>query len=535
MRKAVVIVVVLLVALGPGASAYAQRRASRSRGSVSAANRGSVSRSGNSASWQGRGGSASGSGSASRTESGATGSRQTQTQSGASREVSRDVDQENRSVDTSRSVTTAGGETASRESTTSAEDGRLSREGSASTSTGREAEGQAVAGRNAFGQPTVAGSVSAESGDYAAAARRNPGGGYTTAAAGPYGGRVTTTLPSGYRTTTYHGRNYYAYGGAYYRPYTYRGVHYYYPVPTPYYVYYDDPPVGAIIILVVGVTYLMSQDGSYSKKTTTSDGQVAYQSVPAPEGAQIDVLPAERVLVSVSGTTYYLYANTFYRRVAQGAQEQFVVVTPPAGAVFVAAMPADFEVVQLNSMYFLADGNHYVPYLSADGNEMYVLVDPPPAQTPPTTEARPGAQAQATEPAETSVDAPAPAIRTVAQTLTVPSGTLILVRLQAEVSAQTAQVGDRFQGFLAYDLAADGRMIAAKGARVYGVVAAVDQGGKSLSVTLTDVRAGDQVVAIETQPLTVAGDPAVIPAQTLETFTVAVSFDIQLLTNVTVR
>ena len=78
-------------------------------------------------------------------------------------------------------------------------------------------------------------------------------------------------------------------------------------------------------------------------------------------------------------------------------------------------------------------------------------------------------------------------------------------------------------------------MIAAKGARVYGVVAAVDQGGKSLSVTLTDVRAGDQVVAIETQPLAVAGDPAVIPAQTLETFTVAVSFDIQLLTNVAVR
>ena len=29
--------------------------------------------------------------------------------------------------------------------------------------------------------------------------------------------------------------------------------------------------------------------------------------------------------------------------------------------------------------YFLADGNYYVPYLSAEGNEMSVLVDPPPA------------------------------------------------------------------------------------------------------------------------------------------------------------
>ena len=35
---------------------------------------------------------------------------------------------------------------------------------------------------------------------------------------------------------------YYSYGGAYYRPYTYRGVPYYYPVPAPYYAYYDSPP-----------------------------------------------------------------------------------------------------------------------------------------------------------------------------------------------------------------------------------------------------------------------------------------------------
>ena len=109
--------------------------------------------------------------------------------------------------------------------------------------------------------------------------------------AGPYGGRVTTTLPSGYRTATYYGRPYYTYGGAYYRPYTYGGVHYYYPVPPLYYSYYSYPPPGATMLMIAGVKYLMSQDGSYSKQTTTSDGKTADQSVPAPQGATIATLP----------------------------------------------------------------------------------------------------------------------------------------------------------------------------------------------------------------------------------------------------
>ncbi|MCK7583435.1 MAG: hypothetical protein MZV65_53155 [Chromatiales bacterium] len=41
--------------------------------------------------------------------------------------------------------------------------------------------------------------------------------------------------------------------GVYYRPYTYHGVHHYYPVPVPYYAYYPAPPVGAIIVMVAGI------------------------------------------------------------------------------------------------------------------------------------------------------------------------------------------------------------------------------------------------------------------------------------------
>ena len=579
MKKTIAFVAVFLVLLSPLEPLFAQTR--RTRGSVSGASRGSYSRSGNSASWQSAGGRASGSGSATRTSSGATGSRQTTTQSGASREVSREVNTEDKTVERSSTATTAQGETATRERTTEAQGGYATVEGSASTSTGREAEGQAVAGRTVYGQPAVAGSVNTKySGSYAGAAKKNPYGGYTAAVAGPYGGKVTTTLPSGYRVTSYHGRSYYAYGGAYYRPYTYHGVHYYYPVPPPYYSYYYQPPVGAMIVMLAGVMYLMSQDGSYSKKTTDSEGKTAYQSVPAPQGAQVKTLPASRALVTISGTTFYLYSNTFYRRVVQGTQEQFVVVSPPAGVVFVQALPPDFEVVQLNTMYFAAGGHYYLPYLSADGNELYVLVDTPP---------QPQAAAPAPTPVAAPVPEPAPPIRTVAETLTVPTGTLVLVRLQKEVSSETAKVGDRFQAFLDQDIAANGRMIVAKGARVYGVVTEIDQGSKMkgkalLSVALTDLQVGDQVVSIKTQSLQVKGekssggkklaggailgasigaiagggegaaigaavgagaggaaaaagsvDPAVIPAQKLEAFTVAVPFQVHVMTNVAVR
>ena len=343
------------------------------------------------------------------TGSGATATRQGQTQSGATRSTTRDVDAQNRQVDKSTTTTNAWGQSATRSREVEGHGGYATIEGSARTSTGRSASGEGVAGRTYYGQPAVAGTVNTKyNGTYSAAAARTPYGGWNTAAAGPYGGRVTTTLPSGYRTATYYGRPYYTYGGAYYRPYTYSGVHYYYPVPPPYYSYYSYPPPGATILIIAGVTYLVSQDGSYCKQTTTSDGKTAYQAVPAPQGAAMAVLPATRVLVSVGGSTYYLSANAFYRRVMNGAQESFVVVTAPAGTVFVAALPADFEVVQLNTMYFKAGGRYYVPYLSPDGAEMYVMVDAPPT---PSTAAAPAAPVTAPVPAAAKAPVAAPAPR----------------------------------------------------------------------------------------------------------------------------
>ena len=71
------------------------------------------------------------------------------------------------------------------------------------------------------------------------------------------------------------------------------------------------------MLIVAGMTYLVSQDGSYSSRRRAAAGPIVYQSVPAPEGAQLQTLPAERVLVTVAGTTYYVYSNTFYRRVVR--------------------------------------------------------------------------------------------------------------------------------------------------------------------------------------------------------------------------
>jgi hypothetical protein len=535
-RRITAVLAAAAVVLAPVADAAAQR----ARGSVSAASRGTYSRSGNTGSWQGQ----RASGSRTVSQSGDTYNidKQIQTQGGASKSVSREIDTGDREAERSSTTTNAWGQSATRNREVENEGGYLSVEGSARTSTGRSASAEGVVGRNAYGQPAYAGTVDTKyHGSYAAAGARNPYGGWTTAAAGPYGGRVTTTLPAGYRTTTYYGRPYYAYGGAYYRPYTYAGVHYYYPVPPPYYAYYESPPVGAMVVAVAGVTYLMTKEGNYAKKTTTSAGSVAYQSVPAPQGAAIATLPAARVLVTVSGTTYFLAANTFYRRVAQGAQEQFVAVTAPAGVVFVPALPADFEVVQLNTMYFRAQGRYYVPYLAPDGKELYVLVDAPPQ--PPPGPAAPSGQASSNIPAAPAPSpapasagapaAPAPALREVAESLTVPAGTLIVVRPATDVTAASASAGDRFQGFLDQDLAAGGRLVAARGSRVYGHVVSADRGRRALTVALNDIAVGDRVLPVSTQPVAAPG--GTLRAQAPQAFTVAAGFQVDVLTNVAVR
>ena len=180
-------------------------------------------------------------------------------------------------------------------------------------------------------------------------------------------------------------------------------------------------------------------------------------------------------------------------------------------------------------------------------------------------------------------------MRAVAESFTVEAGTLLVVRLAKELSSETAHAGDRFQGFLDQDLSSGGRLVSPAGTKVYGVVTAAEAASKmkgtaALSVTLTDMQVGSQVLAITTQPLNVkggtgsgakklvggallgtaigaiagggkgaaigaavgagaggvaaaAGDvkAAVIPAQSPQAFTLAVPLQVELMTNVAVR
>lgn len=176
---------------------------------------------------------------------------------------------------------------------------------------------------------------------------------------------------------------------------------------------------------------------------------------------------------------------------------------------------------RLNTMYFTAKGQYYVPYLSADGKELYVMVDrppQPPAQGAPAaapqvaskTTAQPAASSEAGQKTSGPSAEEAPAVRQVAEIFTVDAGTVLVVRVAADLSSETAHAGDRFQGFLDQDLSADGRLVAPAGTKVYGIVSAADAASKmkgtaSLSVTLTDMQVGSSVLSIKTQPVSVKG------------------------------
>ncbi|HTX38005.1 MAG TPA: hypothetical protein VME43_23405 [Bryobacteraceae bacterium] len=90
--------------------------------------------------------------------------------------------------------------------------------------------------------------------------------------------------------------------------------------------------------------------------------------------------------------------------------------------------------------------------------------------------------------------------------VTLIAGLLIPVRLVDGLSSERNQPGDTFHATLVRELAADGFVIAERGARVEGRVVAVDRGGKvsgvaSLALALTTVHTSDgQAVAIQTDP-----------------------------------
>ena len=506
----------------PEAPAHAERaRPSGSRGSVRSVNRNA---SGTGGSWSGR----RSSGTTQRTTSGNTSSRSTtaQTRGGETVTGSRNVSKSGDDVTVDRNVQSTSGASKSSQKTYEMDDGRVesverdtqatnrygqtaSWEGKAERSGyGWEFEGE---GKNRYGQKVEAEGYGAR-GPYGSGVVADVEGGRygdrTVVAGRAYGGPVyATQLPYGARPYNYHGRPYYGYGGAYYRPYPYRGVSYYCYMPPPWGVYYPAVPVGAIALTVAGVA-LMYSDGTYYK-TTYVEGATQYQVVAPPAGASLPAgtaLPADRATITIAGVTYYVYGNTFYKRVVANGQESFVVVTRPAGVVAVKALPEDAEPMQAGSvMYFRSKNRYYLTYLDPGGEELYVVVDPPAGAVPAVASAPPAGQGAAA-PAPSAPPAAKPAV----VSLTAPPGTPLTVRLSTEVGSGTAQAGQRFQGNLDVDLVAGGRVVATRGTRVYGRVvsakAGTGTGGQpSLAIELTDIEVGGRVLPLATDPQTFTG------------------------------
>ena len=97
-------------------------------------------------------------------------------------------------------------------------------------------------------------------------------------------------------------------------------------------------------------------------------------------------------------------------------------------------------------------------------------------------------------------------------TVTIPAGTLLTVRMGQTVSSERETNGDAFGATLDQPLVVDGFVIAERGSKVEGRVLDAQRAGKvkgasSISVHLVSLKTSDgQVIALDTQPFAKQGD-----------------------------
>lgn len=130
----------------------------------------------------------------------------------------------------------------------------------------------------------------------------------------------------------------------------------------------------------------------------------------------------------------------------------------------------------------------------------------PPSNAPAASGPAPSPSSQASAPPPAA--APAPAAPS--DSVTVPSGTHLLVRMIDSINSETNRVGDTFQASLAEPLAVGDRVLAPKDTLVYGRLvearaAGRIQGQSELRVELTGIQINNQTVSIVTSNYDVAG------------------------------
>ncbi|MFN7934570.1 MAG: hypothetical protein U0R19_14660 [Bryobacteraceae bacterium] len=114
--------------------------------------------------------------------------------------------------------------------------------------------------------------------------------------------------------------------------------------------------------------------------------------------------------------------------------------------------------------------------------------------------------AAAAAPAAVPAASPAP-VRRAPAPIVLDAGTNIRVRSTTALSTKNNAAGDAFHGSLDAPLTVDGKVVAEKGARVQGVVANSDPGGRvkgvaSISVRLTSIETDKGPVAVRTSTVT---------------------------------
>lgn len=131
--------------------------------------------------------------------------------------------------------------------------------------------------------------------------------------------------------------------------------------------------------------------------------------------------------------------------------------------------------------------------------------EPAPRPAPePVQEARNEPPPPAPPPAPVPVFKPDPPKERVPKTITIPSGTLVSVRLNEKVSSSGHTNGDAFSATMDQPLVVDGLVIAERGAKVEGVVVDATQSGRvkgraALGLELKKFQSSDgQYVAIQT-------------------------------------
>lgn len=143
---------------------------------------------------------------------------------------------------------------------------------------------------------------------------------------------------------------------------------------------------------------------------------------------------------------------------------------------------------------------------------------PPPDSAAPPAAPPPADVPAATAPPPAASELPnAPAVNSTArqggqpmQTVTIPSGTSLLIRMIDSVDSSTSQVSDPFHASLETPLVVGNTVVAQKGADVYGMLARAKEAGKisgssQLTLELTGIRINGNVVPIDSTTYDVAG------------------------------